>query len=113
MRKLKRSECSILSLVLKKKWYELIAAGEKKEEYRDVKPYWTKRIYRWADDFNTCGALPVVEFALGYHKGRPKMAFLRPFMLFWKRSDAKYPEWGEPKTPHFVIPIGERVELED
>jgi len=33
-----------LHLVLKGKWYDLIASGEKTEEYREPKPYWTKRI---------------------------------------------------------------------
>ena len=34
----------ILTLTLKKKWFDMIASGEKKEEYREIKPYWTKRL---------------------------------------------------------------------
>lgn len=34
----------ILDLVLKGKWYDMIASGEKKEEYREIKPYWEKRL---------------------------------------------------------------------
>jgi hypothetical protein len=33
-----------LHLVLKGKWYDMIASGEKTEEYREMKPYWIKRI---------------------------------------------------------------------
>lgn len=33
----------MLTLPIKKKWFDMIKAGEKKEEYREVKPYWTKR----------------------------------------------------------------------
>ena len=33
-----------LYLVLKSKWYDMIASGEKREEYREVKPYWKKRL---------------------------------------------------------------------
>lgn len=33
-----------LSLVLKHKWYDMIDSGEKKEEYREIKPYWEKRL---------------------------------------------------------------------
>lgn len=33
-----------LHLTLKKKWFEMIASGEKKEEYRDIKPYWLNRL---------------------------------------------------------------------
>ena len=31
-----------LQLTLKKKWFDLILSGEKKEEYREIKPYWEK-----------------------------------------------------------------------
>ena len=30
-------------LTLKKQWFDMILSGQKKEEYREVKPYWTKR----------------------------------------------------------------------
>lgn len=33
-----------LDLVLKVKWYEMIASGEKREEYREIKPYWVRRL---------------------------------------------------------------------
>jgi hypothetical protein len=34
----------ILDLPLKKEWYEMIENGIKKEEYRDIKPYWCNRL---------------------------------------------------------------------
>jgi hypothetical protein len=34
----------ILELPLKKEWYNMIESGEKREEYREIKPYWSKRI---------------------------------------------------------------------
>lgn len=34
----------MLIFPLKKEWYEKIKSGEKEIEYREVKPYWTKRI---------------------------------------------------------------------
>lgn len=37
---------SILVLPIKKKWFEMIASGEKKEEYREIKPYYDSRIGR-------------------------------------------------------------------
>ena len=36
---------NILHLTLKKKWFDMILSGEKKEEYRELKPYWLKRLY--------------------------------------------------------------------
>jgi len=46
-----------LNLTLRKKWFDLIASGEKTEEYREIKPYWIHRLatfYRWLypDDIN-------------------------------------------------------------
>ena len=34
----------MLILPIKKKWYDMILSGEKKEEYREIKPYYTKRL---------------------------------------------------------------------
>jgi len=34
----------ILHLTLKKKWFDLIKAGEKTAVYREDKPYWQKRL---------------------------------------------------------------------
>ena len=34
----------MLIFTLKKEWYEKIKSGEKTIEYREVKPYWIKRI---------------------------------------------------------------------
>ena len=38
---------------LKKKWYEKIKAGEKTVEYREVNPYWERRLWE-----NYCDAVP-------------------------------------------------------
>lgn len=38
------TEPKILHLTLKKKWFDMIASGEKKEEYREIKPYWVDRL---------------------------------------------------------------------
>jgi hypothetical protein len=39
----------ILYLTLKKKWFDLISSGEKHEEYREIKIYWLKRLFRHND----------------------------------------------------------------
>lgn len=33
----------MLILPIKKKWFDMIASGEKKQEYREIKPYYTSR----------------------------------------------------------------------
>jgi len=37
----------VLILPIKKKWLDMIFSGEKGDEYREIKPYWTVRIVRW------------------------------------------------------------------
>lgn len=34
----------MITLPIKKKWFDMILGGEKTEEYREVKPYWTTRL---------------------------------------------------------------------
>ena len=34
----------ILDLPLKATWYDMIESGVKTEEYREIKPYWSKRL---------------------------------------------------------------------
>lgn len=34
----------VLHLAVSKKWFDLIASGAKREEYREIKPYWEKRL---------------------------------------------------------------------
>lgn len=36
-------EKKTLHLTLKKKWFDMVVSGEKKEEYREIKPYWIDR----------------------------------------------------------------------
>lgn len=105
MKQLKRSECAILPLVLKGKWYDMIANGIKKEEYRDAKPFWEKRIENILRHPNSI----IVAFSRGYK--RQDMFFVTDGILCAEYSN--HPEWGEPETPHYVIKLGERVELVD
>ena len=38
-------EKKVLTLSVKKEWIDLIKAGEKREEYREIKPYWVARLF--------------------------------------------------------------------
>lgn len=37
-------EKKVLTLSVKKEWFDKIVSGEKKEEYREIKPYWASRL---------------------------------------------------------------------
>lgn len=114
MDKLLRKNCAVLPLVLKAKWYDMIESGKKLEEYRDAKEYWRVRIENW---YHARKPHHVVAFSRG--RRRPTMFFTaepKSGDLWWpdvetRRADA-FPEWGEPETPHYVLRLGRRVELE-
>ena len=122
MIELERSQCAILPLVLKGKWYDMIASGEKREEYRLATEYWQLRFFNWNATV-TAEKPPVVEFRRGYAKNAPRMAFwclgletpggLSPyaFVSFDDRCKPRHPEWGEPANAHFFILLGDRVIL--
>ena len=42
----------MLVFPLKKEWFEKIKSGEKTVEYREVKPYWSKRIVKLIGNIN-------------------------------------------------------------
>jgi hypothetical protein len=67
----------ILHLTLKKKWFDLVSSGEKKIEYRQIKHYWTTRI--WNDFDNTPQVFSEVHFRNGYSKDAPfmRVAFIK------------------------------------
>lgn len=104
MRKLAKGSCSILHLILKKKWYDMIDSGVKTEEYRDETPHW-ERIYSWwRKEFDRPH---VVAFQRGYKK--PSMWFIVDGI---SNSDVSVnPDWGEPNHPHHILFLGERVDV--
>ena len=90
-----------LSLVLKKKWYDMIDSGAKKEEYREITSYWKKRM-------NNCRVrqYKTVTFYLGYAKNRPSMTFALDRIMIDKGNY----KWGaEPGKLYFVIKLGKRL----
>ena len=94
----------MLILPIKKRWFDMIASGEKKEEYREIKPYYRKR-------FETIGpldvyGLPVVNktrviFRNGYSTKSPQIE--AEVTLDIKEGR---PEWGsEPGAECYVLKI--------
>lgn len=116
MKKLKRSECAVLPLVLKKQWYDMIDRGEKYIEYREAKPYWIRRIANWCRRME--GRTPVLEFRCGYRAGAPTMAFVAgdgDGVIFDRHSASRpvqHRELGEFPKDRYCLFIGERVEWE-
>jgi len=77
----------ILHLTLKKKWFDLIASGEKKTEYREQKPYWEKRLL----DGEEYKRFDEIHFRNGYSKNSP---FMR---VEFNGLSFTGPQWCTPK----------------
>ena len=131
-----KDRTSTLHLVLKSQWYDMIDADIKTEEYREIKPYWEKRLldHKAISDhvdknikvmmynlFNGKAYPPLedpphqfprgykrVVFRRGYHRDAPSMTFVIKDICFGKGR----PEWGAPTNREvFIIKLGKRLLL--
>jgi hypothetical protein len=84
-----------LHLTLKKRWFDEILAGTKKIEYREIKPYWTKRLF---EDDGRAKEFDVISFRNGYNKDCREMCV--EFLGVRKGEE------------HYEISLGEIVEGE-
>lgn len=57
-----------LHLVLKHKWYDKIASGEKTSEYRECKPYWN-RCFAGDKDSNRTHLRQFIYTTVVFHRG--------------------------------------------
>lgn len=105
----------MLTLPIKKNWSDLILKGIKKEDYRDIKPYYTSRfsklfgiceqtlLYYASQNFN-------VEFenSCAYIKFRNGYSQNSPYFKVYCRLAIKTGnlEWGaEPRKKYYVLKI--------
>lgn len=102
----------VLHLTLKKKWYDLIASGDKTEEYREIKEYWKNRLIldhnpvhqQWNErQLPPFKNYDVVVFKNGYSKEAPTMIVeLNAFSIGFGNE-----KWGaEPNEKYFVLHLG-------
>ena len=75
----------MLILPIKKKWFDMILSGEKKEEYREIKPYWVARLVK-------NGYPNTVILRNGYRKDSPQITCECRLSI----GQGK-PEWGAEK----------------
>lgn len=113
MIRLDRSKCAVFPLVLKKRWFDMIALGQKKEEYRDCTDYWETRIVNWQKAAEAAGVPRVIEFRLGYATRARRTAFLAGAVEIRDGYRFMHPDWGEPCERHYVLALGERVTLKE
>jgi hypothetical protein len=128
---MKEQTKKVLHLTLKKKWFDLILSGEKKEEYREIKPYWVNRLcenfeaeypyfieticrHMIEEMDNTDLSFDFKKFSTicfrnGYAKNSPTITIE---CIGIEISEGKT-EWGaEPNTKYFVIKLGSIIKDE-
>ena len=88
----------VLHLVLKGRWFNLIESGAKREEYRDISPYWEKRLNNHTYDR--------VKFRHGYRTDARTMTF----EINEINKGLGLVEHGAPDYPVFIIWLGNRVD---
>lgn len=114
-----------LTLFLKKKWFDMIASGEKTEEYREIKPYWEKRLLDYEAIKRDYKMLVFRRFLVGkgvnplaYPRGFTHVRFHRGYTKITMTFDIDSitfgngkEEWGaEPGKMYFVIKLKRRSE---
>lgn len=106
----------ILYLTLKKKWFDMIVSGEKREEYRGVTDYWMIRLagikgcgtsYNFTllcNKGNKCREYDFVVFRNGYSKTSPQAMFECKGITVGQGKK----KWGAPDHRVFIISLGKQ-----
>ena len=95
----------MLVLPMKKKWFDMILSGEKKQEFREFKPYWKTRVENWEvangesskegkyfREVVFMSQQPIL-FINGYGAKAPR--FIGWCNGYSVRPNVKHQEWGE------------------
>ena len=93
----------MLTLPIKKKWFDMIASGEKKEEYREITEYYLTRFETVGLIFQFMPTDEIHQIMLrnGYSKNSPTMKVNVRLTI----GEGK-PEWGaEPNKTYYVLHI--------
>ena len=95
----------MLTLPIKRKWFDMILSGEKKEEYRSLSTYWRERFVKALGQYPA--SLPggdsfYVLIRAGYGKSCPTARLC----VQWERCRYGKPEWGaDGNTKYNVLHI--------
>lgn len=101
------SEIRTLRMTLSKKWFDMIFAGEKKEEYREIKDHWDKRLLS-KDEGQQFKEYDVVQFFNGAYLSEDLPNFKIEFN--GTKIGAGKTEWGASKgVIYYVISLGSLI----
>lgn len=101
----------MLTLPIRGKWFQMILSGEKGEEYREIKPYYTTR-FKKIFEMHPNSYIPAgidtkeIRFRNGYGSSRPE--FVAKCTLDIKTGRE---EWGaEPGKEYYTLKIHQITE---
>ncbi len=101
----------MIILQIKRKWFDMIVSGEKREEYRDIKPYYSTRFSNWfgilvkktGEVIRPCYGRQPVEFRNGYKRDSPSFVAMCSIRIGIGKQ-----EWGAEKgKKYFILTIHE------
>jgi len=99
----------MLTLPIKKKWFDMIKSGEKKEEYREIKPYYDSRFDKAGKECMDKQKGLEVIFRNGYSSNSPKIKCNVILAVNYGKL-----EWGaEPGKLYYVLKILSVEEVKD
>ena len=102
-----------LNLTIERKWFDMIASSEKREEYRDCENRQVRRAYLWAANDHYWGETkPVAIFRNGYRMDSRALAVRIVGFTLRGSNKAMHPKWGEPvncRRAYLVVMLGEVV----
>lgn len=89
----------MMTLPIKKKWFDMILSGEKKEEYWEIKLYYETRFMNlWGDTIAPKLEKRRIVFRNGYHKDSP--SFVAECTCTIGKGKE---EWGAEKDKQYFI----------
>lgn len=93
----------ILHLKLTKQWFQMIASGIKKEEYREITKYWAARFNPTGNLLDDCRDFSKVVFVNGYRKDAPAVEVQCEEITIGEGKE----EWGAVKgKEYYIIKLG-------
>ena len=105
----KQPRMKVLHLVLKHKWYDMIASGEKTEEYRELNPYYINRFCN-GGGYVLDSPNPFQEYThVCFHRAYTSTVIY--VELKGISIGICNPAWGDPAYPLFILHLGKQDPL--
>jgi hypothetical protein len=96
----------VIVLPIKRKWFDMIKSGEKREEYREIKPYYDKRLGYLAVG---TGKVTTILLRNGYNYNSPSIKCKCSVTIGEGKEG-----WGaEPNVNYYILNILDILEVKD